>query len=366
MLKAHIPPLNSHQLNNIAQHQQAIDLLKVLIQTPSFSGEEDKTADLILTWLKNSNIKGRRLKNNIWAVNKYFDPAKPFILINSHHDTVRPNEGYTIDPFVAKVNDGKLYGLGSNDAGGSLVALMATFAHFYEVPNLKYNLILAATAEEENSGKNGLSLLLKELPPIAFSVVGEPTGMQLAIAEKGLLVIDGYANGISGHAAHKNTENAIYKALKDINWIKNYEFPKISKTLGKVKMSVTQINAGKQHNIVPADCHFVVDVRINEHYNNREVFEIIEANTDSKMVARSFRLNSSAIPLDHPMVQAGVRLGRETYGSPTLSDQTHLDCPSLKMGPGISARSHSANEYIYLKEITEGIDLYIKMFDEIL
>ncbi len=346
--------------------QEAIELLKKLIVTPSFSGEEDETATHICSWFDEHKITYNRHKNNVWATNKHFDKSKPTILLNSHHDTVKPNSGYTNNPFEAKLEDGKLYGLGSNDAGGCLVSLIALFTHFYASENLTYNLLIAATAEEESSGPNGLNSLLKIIPSIEFAVVGEPTQMNLAIAEKGLLVIDGYAPGVSGHAAHTNTINAIYNALDDIQWIRNYSFPKVSDTLGSVKMSVTQISAGSQHNVVPASCHFVMDVRVNEHYSNQEVFEIINAHTKSELKARSFRLNSSSIPENHPIVQAGIALGRNTYGSPTLSDQASLSCPSLKLGPGDSTRSHQANEFIYLHEIEEGIALYIKLFETIL
>jgi len=353
-------------MSTINLYSDALALLKKLIQTPSFSGEEDETAELITQWLHSFDVETKRVDNNIWATNLHFDPEKPNILLNSHHDTVKPNKGYTNDPFHAFESDGKLYGLGSNDAGGCLVSLMALFVYFYKQKDLKYNLILAATAEEENAGEKGLVSLLPIFPSIDFAVVGEPTEMQLAIAEKGLLVIDGYAPGKPGHAAHENTENAIYNALEDINWIRTYQFPKVSDVLGKVKMSVTQINAGEQHNVVPASCHFVVDVRVNDAYNNQSVFDVIQANTISEMKARSFRLNSSSIPKDHPIVKAGMALGRTTYGSPTLSDQACLSCPSLKLGPGLSTRSHSANEYIYLKEIEEGIALYIEIFNNIL
>lgn len=346
--------------------KKAIELLKQLIKTPSFSKEEDKTATLIEQWLTAFSIKINRNQNNVWATNKYFDDTKPTILLNSHHDTVKPNKAYTNDPFTAIEKDGKLYGLGSNDAGGCLVSLMSLFVFFYKKEDLQYNLIIAATAEEEISGKNGIASLLDLLPPIDFAVVGEPTEMQLAIAEKGLLVIDAYAPGISGHAAHENTENAIYNILEDINWIKNYAFEKKSEELGKVKMSVTQINAGSQHNVVPAECHFVIDVRVNDAYQNQEVFEIIKQHTKSKIEARSFRLNSSSIGINHPIVKAGIALGRKTYGSPTISDQALLNCPSLKLGPGISARSHIADEFIEIKEIEEGISLYINIFKKIL
>lgn len=345
---------------------KAIALLKQLIETQSFSKEEDQTAALIENWFSELNIKTNRNQNNVWATNKYFDNSKPTILLNSHHDTVKPNKAYTNDPFEAKVVEDKLYGLGSNDAGGPLVSLMALFVHYYNEENLNYNLIIAATAEEEISGKNGIASLIELLPPISFAVVGEPTEMQLAISEKGLLVIDANAKGVSGHAAHNNTVNAIYNAIEDINWIKNFTFPKTSETLGPVKMSVTQINAGSQHNVVPADCHFVIDVRVSDAYQNQDVFNIIDKHTKSDIKARSFRLNSSSIPESHPIVQAGIALGRTTYGSPTISDQALLSCPSLKLGPGVSTRSHSANEFIKLSEIEEGIALYINIFKQIL
>jgi acetylornithine deacetylase len=345
---------------------KAIELLKQLIQTQSFSKEEGLTASLIEKWLADFNIKTNRNQNNVWVTNKYFDTDKPSILLNSHHDTVKPNKAFTNNPFESKVVDGKLYGLGSNDAGGCLVSLMAVFIHYYEQENLQYNLILAATAEEEISGKNGIASLLELLPLIDFAVVGEPTEMNLAIAEKGLMVIDGYADGISGHAAHENTENAIYNAIEDINWIRNYQFPKESATLGKVKMSVTKINACSQHNVVPAECHFVIDVRVNDAYQNEHVFDVIKQKTKSKMKARSFRLNSSFINENHPIVKAGIELGRKTYGSPTISDQALLSCPSLKLGPGKSSRSHSADEFIEIAEIEEGINIYINIFNKIL
>ncbi|WP_347373422.1 M20 family metallo-hydrolase [Aequorivita sp. Q41] len=350
----------------VALQNEAISLLHSLIETPSFSEEEDQTAIRITTWLQHYNIPTQRYKNNIWAQNKMFDSKKPTVLLNSHHDTVKPNKAYTNDPFKAFVKDGKLYGLGSNDAGGCLVSLMALFVYFYDKKDLKYNLIIVASAEEENSGNHGLNSILPKLPEIDFAVVGEPTQMQLAVAEKGLLVVDAYAPGIAGHAAHDNTENAIYNALEDILWIKNYNFPKHSEALGKIKMNVTQIEAGEQHNVVPATCHFVVDIRITDAYTNREVFNFLQANTKSELKARSFRLNSSAIPLNHPIVKAGIALGRNTYGSPTLSDQAVLSCPSLKMGPGDSTRSHSADEFIYMDEIKEGIEIYINLFNKIL
>ena len=347
-------------------YSSAITLLQSLIETPSFSGNEEGTASLISSWLENYGITVHRQANNIWATNDHFDPSKPTILLNSHHDTVRPNKGYTNDPFQAFIDGDQLYGLGSNDAGGCLVSLLASFASFYRKEKLKYNLLIAATAEEENSGPNGISSLLPNLPVVDFAIVGEPTEMQLAIAEKGLLVIDGYAPGKAGHAANGNTENAIYNALEDINWIRNYQFPKVSDMLGPVRMSVTQINAGQQHNQVPASCHFVIDVRVNEHYSNEEIYQYLNSHTFSELNARSFRLNSSSISEDHPIVKAGIAMGCQTYGSPTLSDQALLSCPSFKMGPGISKRSHSANEFVLLSEIGEGMKGYIELLEKII
>lgn len=345
---------------------EALELLKNLIATQSFSGEENETALLIMQWFSNHNIKFESDKHNIWAKNKYFDAAKKTILLNSHHDTVKPNKGYTKNPYNPEVSDGKLYGLGSNDAGGSLVSLLATFTYFYDRNDLNYNVVLVASAEEESSGLNGLNSMLQIIPPIDFAIIGEPTLMQLAIAEKGLLVLDCEAKGTSGHAAHGIGDNAIYKAIEDIHWFQNFEFPKESEMLGKVKMTVTQINAGNQHNVIPATCNFVVDVRITDAYSNREVLDIVKSKVKCEVKARSLRLNSSSIPKDHPIVKAGIKLGRKTYGSPTLSDQAVLSCPSLKLGPGDSFRSHTADEFIYVNEIEEGIDLYVKILSEVL
>ena len=344
----------------------ALALLKRLIATPSFSREEDQTAALIEEFLREKQIPCERLKNNVWALNRHFDPAKPTLLLNSHHDTVRPNTSYTLDPFAPTERDGKLFGLGSNDAGGSLVALLATFAYFYDRSNLPHNIVMAATAEEEISGRDGLERLLPELPPISFAIVGEPTDMQLAIAEKGLLVLDCTAHGVSGHAARDEGENAIYNAIRDINWLTTYQFPKVSPVLGPVKLSVTMINAGTQHNVVPDACTFTVDARITELYTLEEVIETIRANVRAEVKPRSIRLKPSSIPAGHPIVRAGIALGRHTYGSPTTSDQAVLNCPSLKCGPGHSGRSHSADEFIYLREIEEGIDGYIQMLEQIL
>ncbi|GEL12027.1 acetylornithine deacetylase [Flavobacterium glycines] len=352
-------------MKNIATlTQEAIALLKSLIETPSFSSEEDQTALLIENWFTQNNIPFERENNNIWAFNKNFDKNKPTILLNSHHDTVRPNKSYTKDPFKAIVEDGKLFGLGSNDAGGCLVSLIATFTHFYTSENLPYNIVVVASAEEESSGKNGLNSVLKHLPELECAIVGEPTLMQLAVAEKGLLVLDVKVNGTASHAAHNNPDNPIYNTLPVIEWFKNYQYEKISEVLGPVKMTVTQINAGKQHNVVPSECELVVDIRVNDCYNNTEILETVRASVAAEVNPRSMHLNASSIPVSHGLVQAGIALGRTTYGSPTLSDQSVLYCKSLKLGPGDSLRSHSADEFIYLNEIEEGIDLYIKILGD--
>ncbi len=345
---------------------QAIELLKQLIATPSFSKEEDATADIIETFLKDNGVVTHRQRNNIWARNEQFDPSKPTILLNSHHDTVKPTSGYKRDPFDAKVEDGKLYGLGSNDAGGCLVSLIAVFLYFYGKKGLSYNLCLAATAEEEISGLNGLELILPELGQLDFAIVGEPTQMQLAIAERGLMVLDCVAHGKAGHAGRGEGENAIYKALPDIEWFRTFTFPVESEVFGPVKMSVTIINAGSQHNVVPASCTFTVDVRVTDAYRNEEVLEIIRKHVSCDVNPRSTRLKPSKIDKNHPIVQAGIALGRATYGSPTTSDQALLDIPSVKIGPGDSARSHMADEFVYVDEIGEGIELYIKMIEGIL
>ncbi len=346
---------------------QAIELLCQLIETPSFSSEEEETARLIESWFIRHDIPFERENNNIWAYNKYFDESKPTILLNSHHDTVKPNGNYTNDPFKAFVEDRKLYGLGSNDAGGCLVSLMATFTHYYKQEGLKYNFVIVTSAEEESSGPLGLKSVLKYLKNVEFGIVGEPTLMQLAIAEKGLLVLDVSIKGTASHAAHPNNDNSIYNALKVIQWFESYAFEKSSEALGKVKMTVTQINAGNQHNVVPSHCDLVVDIRVNDKYKNEEVLEIVkQAMPDNVEVKpRSLHLGSSSIPEDHPIVKSGIASGRTTYGSPTLSDQSVLSCPSLKLGPGDSTRSHSANEFIYVDEIKEGIALYIKILEGI-
>ena len=343
---------------------EAISLLKKLIATPSFSREEDKTADIIEAFFKEKNIPTERKGNNIWAKNAQFIEGLPVVLLNSHHDTVKPVTGWTRDPFSPDIENGILYGLGSNDAGGPLVALIATFCHFYD-KKLSFNLILAATAEEEISGANGIASLLSDLPPITVGIVGEPTMMQMAVAEKGLMVVDGIAHGKAGHAARNEGVNAIYIALEDIEAIKNFKFDKTSDFLGDIKMTVTQIEAGTQHNVVPDTCKFVIDIRSNECYSNAEIFEIIQKQVISELKPRSFRLNSSRIALTHPLVLRGIGLGLSYYGSPTLSDQALMPFETLKIGPGDSARSHTANEYIGVKEIEEGIEVYKKLLESL-
>ena len=345
----------------------AIQLLKDLIEIPSLSSEEQQTAKRIEVWFNVNDIPYNRNQNNVWAVNKSFETSKPTLLLNSHHDTVKPNNGYTKDPFKAQVEAGKLYGLGSNDAGGSLVSLIAAFTHFYALKDLNYNLVLVASAEEENSGKAGLNSMLSIIPNIDVAIVGEPTLLQLAVAEKGLVVFDAIVKGTPGHAAHPNTDNAIYNSIKVLEWFKDFQFDKISDSLGPVKMTVTQINAGKQHNTIPAGVSLVIDVRVNDQYSNSEIAEILQKNSPcDSIIPRSLRLNSSYIPLEHPLVQSGIQIGRETYGSPTLSDQSVLSCPSLKLGPGDSTRSHTADEFIFIDEIKEGIKLYIQLLTKIL
>jgi len=353
-------------MNNAQLHEDAIHLLKQLSTTPSFSKEEDQTATLIETFLNNREIETHRHLNNIWAKNKYYDERKPTILLNSHHDTVKPNKAYTIDPFTPVEKDGKLFGLGSNDAGGSLVSIISLFVHFYTVQDLKYNLTLGVSAEEEISGKNGVEALLSVLPKIDCGIVGEPTLLQMAVAERGLMVLDCIAHGRAGHAARDEGDNALYKAVADINWIHNYQFEKVSEFLGPVKMTVTSIETeNKAHNVVPSECKFLVDVRINELYTHEEAVETIQTNIQSTVHMRSDRLRSTMIDLKHPLVQAGIRLGRSYYGSPTSSDKALMPFPALKIGPGDSARSHTADEFIFVDEIRQGIDLYIEILNQV-
>lgn len=346
---------------NYTLKEEAIQLLTQLIAIPSFSKEEDKTAEAIIMFLQKHGVTVNRSGNNVWATNRYFDAEKKTLLLNSHHDTVKPNPGYTRDPFQPEVIDGKLYGLGSNDAGGPLVSLIATFLYFYKAKDLKYNIVLAATAEEEISGTGGVELIWKELPAIDFAIVGEPTLGDAAIAEKGLMVLDCVAKGKAGHAAREEGVNAIYEALTDIEWFRTFQFPKVSASLGKVKMSVTVIHAGQAHNQVPPECTFTVDVRVTDAYTLEEVLAIIQQHVKCEVKPRSLRLRSSGIDASHPLMHSVKQLGLKQYGSPTTSDQALIPTPSIKIGPGDSARSHSADEFIYVDEIRKGIDLYIQL-----
>jgi len=356
-------------MNNSADilYKEAVDVLSQLIRLPSFSREEDKTADYIQEYLSGKGVKTTRAGNNVLALNKFYNEAKHTILLNSHHDTVKPNAAYTNDPFNPELADGKLFGLGSNDAGGCLVSLMMAFLYFYHAQNINYNIVFAASAEEEISGTNGISLALENLPKIDFAIVGEPTLLQMAIAERGLMVLDCKTRGKAGHAAREEGENAIYKVLNDIEWFRSYRFEKVSELLGPVKMSVTSIETeNKAHNVVPAECSFVVDVRVNELYTMDDVLATIKKNVQSEVGARSTRLKSSSISVDHSLVKAGITLGKNYYGSPTTSDKALMPFPALKLGPGDSARSHTADEFIFLSEIEEGIEFYIKLLEKVI
>lgn len=347
-------------------YHEAVALLKQLIATPSFSKEENDTAEIITAFFQKHAIDYSRVGNNIYAKNKYYDIAKPSILLNSHHDTVLPNKGYTMDPFTPVEKEGKLFGLGSNDAGGCLVSLIATFLHFYDMPDTSHNVVFAASAEEEISGVNGIELVLPFLGNIDFGIVGEPTKLEMAVAERGLMVIDCLAQGRAGHAARNEGENALYKAVDDINWIRSFKFDRVSSLLGDSRLTVTVIETeNRQHNVVPAQCKFVIDVRVNELYTFEEVLEALRANLKSQFKPRTTRMKSTAISLEHVLVKAGLALGKGYYGSPTTSDKALMPFPTLKMGPGDSARSHTADEFIYLKEIEDGIATYIKMVEQI-
>ena len=343
---------------------EAIELLKKLISAPSVSREENEAAGILFSFLKAKGFNPERKGNNVWAWARKKEASKPVLLLNSHIDTVKPTAQWTLDPFAPTTKDDKLYGLGSNDAGAPLVSLIAAFLILSQKEQ-PYNLVLAASAEEEISGKNGIASILGDMGQIDLGIVGEPTSMQMAVAEKGLMVLDCFAKGKSGHAAREEGVNAIYEALPDIEWFKNYVFPEVSDLLGPVKMTVTGIKAGTQHNVVPAVCNFMVDVRVNENYSNKELFELIQKNVKCEVRPRSFRLNSSYISPDHPVVKRGKELGLSAFGSPTMSDQALMNFTTLKIGPGDSARSHTADEFVYLSEIEEGIKTYVKLLDNL-
>jgi len=347
--------------------EEAVSLLKELIATPSFSKEEDETAGILCRFIGEKGIQHSRIGNNVFALNKYYDVNKPSVLLNSHHDTVKPNKGYTFDPFSPFEKDGKLFGLGSNDAGGCLVSLLATFLYFYDQEGMNHNVVFAASAEEEISGVNGIELVLPYLGKLDYGIVGEPTKLEMAVAERGLMVIDCTAEGRSGHAARNEGENALYKAMDDINWLRNYKFEKVSPLLGESRLTATVISTENvQHNVVPSQCKYVIDVRVNELYTFEEILDLLKNNLKSKFKPRTTRMKSTSIPLDHLLVKAGMNLGRGYYGSPTTSDKALMPFATLKMGPGDSARSHTADEFIYLDEIKEGINTYIQLVNQLI
>lgn len=348
-----------------ANVNQAVELLKVLVSTPSISREESDATDRLQLFIERGapvRFEMHRHLNNLWCIAPGYDPLRPTLLLDAHIDTVKPVGSWSKHPFTPTVEGDIIYGLGTNDDGASLVTMLQVFYKLCEYPQ-QYNTIFLVSAEEEVSGKNGIEAVMPLLPPVSCAIIGEPTGMNPAVAEKGLMVLDCTAKGVSGHAARNEGINAIYKAIEDINWFKNYKFQNSSELLGDVKMTVTQINAGKQHNVIPDSCSYVVDIRSNECYSNNDLLGIIEKNVGSEVKARSTRLNSSSIATGHPLVKRAIELGRKPFGSPTLSNQALLHIPTLKMGPGDSSRSHTANEYIRISEIREGIKLFAEMLD---
>lgn len=342
---------------------EAVSLLSHLIATPSVSREERRAADIMEEELTRCGFTPHREANNVWAIGPCQREDRPTLLLNAHIDTVKPVASYTRNPYEPLLEDGTLYGLGSNDCGGGLVSLLQVFRELSASERCPYNLVYLASAEEEVSGKDGISRALPLLPHVDVAIVGEPTGMQPAVAEKGLMVVDITAHGKSGHAARNEGVNAIYEALDDLCWIRSHRFDRVSRFLGPTKMQATVVNAGTQHNVVPDECKIVVDVRTNELYTNEEVFDIISSHCKSECRARSFRLHSSRIDLNHPLVERCVALGLQPFGSPTLSDQALMPFASLKLGPGQSARSHSANEYIKVSEIEHAIGLYLRLLE---
>lgn len=343
----------------------SVEILSELIEIESLSRKEDNASTFIAELLNQYGIKCQRYRNNVIAQNQHFQKGKYTILLNSHLDTVKPNSGYTLDPHQAITKEGKLYGLGSNDAGGALVSLLSTFLHFYNQTSLPFNLVFAASAEEEISGKNGMEYLFPLLPKIDFAIVGEPTLMKIAVAERGLMVLDVECAGIAGHAARNEGINALYLAMEDIQWFRNFKFKKSSPEIGPINMTVTGIESGTQHNVVPDNCKFMVDIRINDCYSNQEVLQIVKQNVKGKVAARSTRLNSSGVGKDHPIRKVATKLNIETYGSPTMSDQALIPCESIKMGPGDSSRSHTADEFIFIKELQDAPALYISVLEEL-
>ncbi|MCO5247743.1 MAG: M20/M25/M40 family metallo-hydrolase [Chitinophagales bacterium] len=348
-------------MGNPSLFDKVFELLKTLIATQSFSREEENVAKVIRAFLEQESVKFHHRKNNTWAYNKFYDESKPTLLLNSHIDTVKPSALYTNDPFQAIQKDGKLYGLGSNDAGGALVSLIGTFLHFYECEDLNFNLCIAATAEEEISGQNGIALITDITDNCDAAIVGEPTEMAMAIAERGLMVVDATVYGVTGHAARDTGDNAIYKAIEDIQWFKTHALVKQCPVLGPTKMTVTVIEAGKQHNVIPDVCKYVVDIRTTTAYDYDELLDFIRGHVHADIQARSTRLKPSIIPESHPLVQTAKQLKIKTFGSATLSDQALLKIPSVKMGPGKSERSHTADEFIFIDELRQGLQTYIEL-----
>jgi acetylornithine deacetylase len=345
--------------------QKYIDLLLELIAIPSESRNERAAADYLEAWLKSEGLPTYRKGNNLWCVDDYpTDDERPLLMLNAHIDTVKPAAGYTRNPYQATLENGRIYGLGSNDDGGSLVSLLSAYEELRQ-SRQPYRLLFTATAEEEVSGAGGLDMILEDIGKVDFGIIGEPTNMQMAVAEKGLMVLDCTAHGRSGHAARNEGENALYKAMDDIRWFKDYRFERVSQFLGEVKMSVTQIEAGRQHNVVPDICKFVVDIRPNGLYSNTELLEYIKSQVKSDVKARSTRLNSSHIDMNHPAVVRGKSLGLSHFGSPTMSNQAVTPFTTLKIGPGDSARSHTADEYICISEIVESRDIFIRLLNQL-
>ena len=340
----------------------AVQLLKKLIATPSVSRNEKDAADIMEQTIRSYGFEPQREANNLWIIDPHYDESRPTLLLNAHIDTVKPVASWSLDPFSPDVEDGVLYGLGSNDCGGGLCSLLQIFRMLTEKPQ-SYNLIYLASAEEEVSGKDGITRALPLLPHIDLAIVGEPTGMNPAVAEKGLMVLDVIAHGKSGHAARNEGVNAIYEALDDMRWIRDYKFEKVSEFLGPTKMTLTVVNAGTQHNVIPDKCTMLVDIRTNEFYDNEEVYEFIRQHLKSEVKAHSFRLKSSRIDPEHPLIRKCVAMGMKPFGSPTLSDQALMHFPSFKLGPGESSRSHSANEFIRISEIRDAIAKYETLLD---
>lgn len=345
---------------------QQINLLKQLIATPSLSGRESATAELLKHYLEQNRVEVYRVENNVYAYNRFYDPVKPNILLNSHHDTVKPNNGYTRDPYTAYEENGKIYGLGANDAGASLVTLLHLFLAYYKQPDLPFNLIFAASAEEEISGKNGMEKLLKSLPAIDFAIVGEPTSMDMAVAERGLLVVDAFAHGVASHVAHNNGVNAIDKALDDLIWLRSFSPEKTSDLLGKTLVNVTTVQGGLQHNVIPDMCRFTIDVRLNDCYKHEEILQILNQNLKSDIQERSTRLKPSKLKSGHWMFEVAERLSVKSFGSSTLSDMALMDFDSVKIGPGDTLRSHTADEYVEIEELKQGMIIYRQLMNEMI